>query len=134
MNGKQKTQSLHVLSEYITSKKCFITIGILFAIRQMVKGLWDWIWLGSSALESVKRWRLSAIKVKLELELNIWFSVEIFLVKNEVVADKWGSSLFIFNKHQTWSNLKKSVISGILVSMWYFLRLQKTVQCIDGYS
>ena len=28
-----------------------------------VKGLWDWIWIGSSALESVKRQRLSAIKV-----------------------------------------------------------------------
>ena len=33
------------------------------AIKQMVKGLWHWIRQGSSTLQSIKRWRLSAIKV-----------------------------------------------------------------------
>ena len=36
---------------------------LLTAIREMVMLLWDWIRQSSSALESVKRWRLSAIKV-----------------------------------------------------------------------
>ena len=38
------------------------------AIRQMVKGQRDWIWQGSSALDSIERWRLSAIKVLIELK------------------------------------------------------------------
>ena len=44
------------------------------AIRQMVKGLWDWIRQGWSALESVKRRRLSAIKVWIELNGPVHFS------------------------------------------------------------
>ena len=54
------------------------------AIRQTVKGLWDWIRQGSSALESIMRWRLSAIKVWIGLD---WVDLEAvsFVTKNFIL-------------------------------------------------
>ena len=41
------------------------------AIRQMDNGQRHWTWKGWSALESVVWWRLSAIKVELQLQLQL---------------------------------------------------------------
>ena len=50
-------------------------------IRQMVKGLCNRIRIGSSALESVKRWRLSAIKSLnwIGLDIPVYRSIKIGL-------------------------------------------------------
>ena len=58
------------------------------AIRQMVKGLWDWIWLGSSTLEFVKRWRLSAKKSRIGIGIYViaWRLSSIKILKNYVVT------------------------------------------------
>ena len=106
---------------------------IFLPIRQMVNGLWFWIWLGTSTLESVKRRRLSAIKVHWNWNLY-WSCLSSLVIMNLsekfITFDYYIESFLFFSKLKLTDSLQdvfflkdnKIFKSKIYKSYWHFWR------------